>query len=102
VILSTTAVSYDVDPQQVNGTNAYAVLASPRHSGTEAMVISASWISRIGEEDGTINIRGAATVLALANFLKRAFYLSADSRLIKNFLLSRILLLGERYCLCNK
>jgi hypothetical protein len=34
------------------------------------MVVSASWISRLGEEDGTINIRGVATVLALANFLK--------------------------------
>ena len=34
------------------------------------MVVSASWISRLGEEDGTINIRGVATVLGLANFLK--------------------------------
>ncbi|KAK7020446.1 Gaa1-like protein [Favolaschia claudopus] len=53
------------------GTNAYAVLSSPRTSGTEAMVISASWVSRIGEEDGTLNLRGVSTVLALANFLKR-------------------------------
>lgn len=57
--------------QQLNGTNAYAVLSAPRHSGTEAMVVGASWISRIGEEDGTVNIRGVSTVLALANFLKR-------------------------------
>ena len=35
------------------------------------MVISASWISRIGEEDGTLNIRGVSTVLALVGFLKR-------------------------------
>ncbi|KAJ7273329.1 Gaa1-like protein [Mycena rebaudengoi] len=55
----------------VKGTNAYAVLASPRTSGTEAMVISASWISRVGEGDGTLNLRGVATVLALAAFLKR-------------------------------
>ncbi|KAJ7087836.1 Gaa1-like protein [Mycena epipterygia] len=55
----------------INGTNAYAVLSSPRTSGTEAMVISASWISRTGEEDGTLNLRGVSTVLTLANFLKR-------------------------------
>lgn len=35
------------------------------------MVISASWLSLEGEGDGTINIRGVATVLALAKFLKR-------------------------------
>ena len=35
------------------------------------MVISASWISRIGEEDGTLNVRGVSMVLALAGFLKR-------------------------------
>ncbi|KAF8212021.1 Gaa1-domain-containing protein [Mycena galopus ATCC 62051] len=56
---------------KLEGTNAYAVLSSPRTSGTEAMVISASWISRTGEEDGTLNLRGVSTVLALANFLKR-------------------------------
>ncbi|KAJ7444901.1 Gaa1-like protein [Mycena latifolia] len=56
---------------KVKGTNAYAVLSSPRTSGTEAMVISASWISRAGEGDGTLNLRGVSTVLALANFLKR-------------------------------
>ncbi|KAJ7047009.1 Gaa1-like protein [Mycena alexandri] len=55
----------------VQGTNAYAVLSSPRTSGTEAMVISASWISRTGEGDGTLNLRGVSTVLALANFLKK-------------------------------
>ncbi|KAJ7343284.1 GPI transamidase component Gaa1 [Mycena albidolilacea] len=56
---------------KVEGTNTYAVLSSPRTSGTEAMVISASWISRIGEGGGTLNLRGVSTVLALANFLKR-------------------------------
>ncbi|CAK5265049.1 unnamed protein product [Mycena citricolor] len=55
----------------VNGTNAYAVLSAPRTSGTEAMVVSASWISRVGEETGTLNLRGVATVLALAHFLKQ-------------------------------
>ncbi|KAH8826974.1 Gaa1-domain-containing protein [Flagelloscypha sp. PMI_526] len=41
-----------------SGTNAYALLSSPRTSGTEAMVISASWLSRTGEGDGTLNLRG--------------------------------------------
>ncbi|VDC06625.1 unnamed protein product [Peniophora sp. CBMAI 1063] len=50
----------------VNGTNAYAVLSSPRASGTEAIVISASWKSLTG----AYNLRGIATVLALSNFLK--------------------------------
>lgn len=35
------------------------------------MVISASWISRANEGNGTINNRGVATLLALASFLKR-------------------------------
>ncbi|KAJ7097739.1 Gaa1-like protein [Mycena belliarum] len=56
---------------KVQGTNVYGVLSSPRTSGTEAMVISASWVSRTGQGDGTLNLRGVSTVLALANFLKR-------------------------------
>ena len=52
----------------MNGTNAYAVLPSPRASGTEAMIISASRFSRSG--DGVQNLRGIATVLSLASFLK--------------------------------
>lgn len=55
----------------MTGTNAYAVISSPRNSGAEAMVISAPWLSRIDEGAGTINIRGISTVLALAGFLKR-------------------------------
>ncbi|KAG5724014.1 GPI transamidase component gaa1 [Termitomyces sp. T112] len=55
----------------MEGTNAYGILASPRASGNEAMVISASWFSRTGEGDGTLNLRGVATILALAEFLKR-------------------------------
>ncbi|KAF8077824.1 Gaa1-like protein [Lyophyllum atratum] len=45
-----------------SGTNAYGIIASPRASGSEAMVISASWLSRTGEGDGTLNLRGVATV----------------------------------------
>ncbi|KAJ7905719.1 Gaa1-domain-containing protein [Mycena olivaceomarginata] len=64
---------------EVEGTNAYAVLSSPRTSGTEAMVISASWISRIGEGGGTLNLRGVSTVLALANFLKNIVFVISDN-----------------------
>ncbi|KJA27463.1 hypothetical protein HYPSUDRAFT_131080 [Hypholoma sublateritium FD-334 SS-4] len=75
---STQRYSFTTSTKKLNGTNAYAVLSAPRHSGTEAMVIGASWISRIGEEDGTVNIRGVSTVLALANFLKRYSYWGKD------------------------
>ena len=54
----------------INGTNAYAVLESPRASGTEAILLSASWLSMTGDGDGTLNLRGVATVLALAGYLK--------------------------------
>lgn len=63
--------------QKTSGSNAYAVMSSPRTSGTEAMVISASWLSLVDEGEGTINIRGVSTVLALANFL-RSMYFSVD------------------------
>jgi hypothetical protein len=52
----------------ISGNNAYAVMSSPRAAGTEAMVISASWLSRAGH--GTLNLRGTSTVLSLAAFLK--------------------------------
>jgi len=57
--------------QPTSGSNAYAVLPSPRYSGAEAAVISASWLSRTGDGDGTLNLRGVATVLSLAAFLNR-------------------------------
>ncbi|KAJ3490236.1 hypothetical protein NLI96_g1560 [Meripilus lineatus] len=52
------------------GTNAYSILSSPRASGTEAMLISASRISWTGEGDGSLNLRGISTVLSLAAFFK--------------------------------
>ncbi|KZT11326.1 Gaa1-domain-containing protein [Laetiporus sulphureus 93-53] len=52
------------------GSNAYGIFHSPRASGSEAMLISASWLSRTGEGDGTLNLRGVSTVLSLAAFLK--------------------------------
>lgn len=51
------------------GVNAYGVYPAPRSSGAEAIVISASWVSRTNEGDGTPNMRGVATVLALAGYL---------------------------------
>ncbi|TRM62649.1 GPI transamidase component Gaa1 [Schizophyllum amplum] len=53
------------------GENAYAILYSPRQAGAEAIVVSASWISLMDEGSQTVNIRGVATVLALARYLKK-------------------------------
>ncbi|KAF9052907.1 Gaa1-like protein [Panaeolus papilionaceus] len=75
---STQSYSFVSPVVNVTGTNSYAILSSPRHSGTEAMVISASWLSRMDEGNGTINIRGVAFVLALARFLKRYSYWAKD------------------------
>jgi len=57
--------------QPISGSNAYGILSSPRYSGAEATVISASWLSSIGDGDATLNLRGVATVLSLAAFLNR-------------------------------
>lgn len=87
--------------QVVTGTNTYAINYSPRTSGTEAMVISASWLSRTGEGDGTLNLRGVSTVLALAGFLKRELvYCACNARCSSN--LFRILSLGKRYSVCYR
>jgi GPI-anchor transamidase subunit GAA1 len=60
-----------INPKNITGTNAYAISRSPRTSGTEAMVIAASWISRQEEgENKQPNLRGIATVLALAQSLQ--------------------------------
>ncbi|KDR73500.1 hypothetical protein GALMADRAFT_100196 [Galerina marginata CBS 339.88] len=79
---STQSYSFSTSTSNLNGTNSYAIISSPRHSGTETMVISASWLSRTGEGDGTLNLRGVSTVLALANFLKRYSYWGKDIVLI--------------------
>ncbi|KAG8960304.1 Glycosyl phosphatidyl inositol protein transamidase complex subunit [Tulasnella sp. 419] len=54
-----------------SGTNAYGIYRAPRASGAEAIVISASWMSRTNEGEGTPNLRGVATVLALARYLTK-------------------------------
>ncbi|KAF9791259.1 Gaa1-domain-containing protein, partial [Thelephora terrestris] len=62
----------------VSGSNAYGILSAPRYSGAEATIISASWLSRTGEGDGTLNLRGVATVLSLAAFLNQYSFWSKD------------------------
>ncbi|KAH8116816.1 Gaa1-like protein [Phellopilus nigrolimitatus] len=52
----------------ISGVNAYAIFSAPRASGTEAIVVSASWTSRMG--GGNLNLRGIATILSLAAYLK--------------------------------
>ena len=49
------------------------------------MVISASWLSRTGDGDGTLNLRGVSTVLALAAFLKRKLLCSINDVLFQPF-----------------
>ena len=80
--------------QNINGTNAYAILRSPRNPGTEAMVISASWLSSAKDGDGALNLRGVSTVLALAAFLKREFLCSINDVPFSIFFGCRLLILG--------
>lgn len=65
---STQNYTFSTSKGTISGNNAYAVMSSPRAAGTEAMVISASWLSRAGH--GALNLRGTSTVLSLAAFLK--------------------------------
>ncbi|EKM82543.1 hypothetical protein AGABI1DRAFT_52781 [Agaricus bisporus var. burnettii JB137-S8] len=67
---ATQKYSFISNQGDIHGSNAYAILASPRGPRNEAMVISASWLSRSGEGNGTLNLRGVSTVLALARFLQ--------------------------------
>ncbi|MBW0479350.1 hypothetical protein O181_019065 [Austropuccinia psidii MF-1] len=56
-----------------NGTNVHSILYSPRTDGSESLVLMASWLTRRPGSDvhgGNVNIRGVASVLALAEFLK--------------------------------
>lgn len=60
--------------QTLRGTNVYSILQAPKTDGAEALVLSASWLSRLRDGEGRrrVNTRGVASVLALANFLKSA------------------------------
>lgn len=58
--------------QTSQGTNVYSIYAAPKTDGAEALVLSASWLSRAVDEhaQSVVNTRGVAIVLALANYLK--------------------------------
>ncbi|SNX87964.1 related to Alpha-1,3-mannosyltransferase [Melanopsichium pennsylvanicum] len=78
----------------LSGTNVYARSASPRIDGREAIVLTASWLSQwTGQNDpdahsaenasnvdlnGRTNVRGVASVLALARYLSTQAHLSKD------------------------
>ncbi|BGP58138.1 Glycosyl phosphatidyl inositol protein transamidase complex subunit [Rhodotorula sphaerocarpa] len=66
--------------QSLSGTNTYAVLAAPKTDGAEAIVLSASWLSRARSEDGErrVNVRGVALLLAMANYFKKYSMWSKD------------------------
>ncbi|KAF8480712.1 Gaa1-like protein [Gautieria morchelliformis] len=64
---ATQAYSFKTGTMTLDGINTYGVLSAPRTSGTEAIVIAASWISLTAGP----NLRGIATVLSLAAYLKR-------------------------------
>ncbi|KIJ41225.1 hypothetical protein M422DRAFT_68279 [Sphaerobolus stellatus SS14] len=57
-----------------HGVNTYAVLSAPRSSGTEAMVIAASWESL----NGSPNLRGISFILSLTGFVKKYSLWSKD------------------------
>lgn len=80
----------------LSGTNVYARSATPRIDGREAVILTASWRSRwLGDHDpfapstqnatentidarGRINVRGIASILALARYLSTQAHLSKD------------------------
>ncbi|GAA5827560.1 hypothetical protein JCM11251_001733 [Rhodosporidiobolus azoricus] len=76
----------------LSGINTYAILAAPKTDGAEALVLSASWLSRAADENGQqrINTRGVASVLALANYFKKYAEYSMWSKDI-------IFLIGDGY-----
>ncbi|EJD02421.1 Gaa1-like protein [Fomitiporia mediterranea MF3/22] len=73
---ATQEYTFTTASESISGMNAYAIFSAPRTSGTEAMVISASWASRMGE--GSLNLRGVATILALASHLRRYSHWARD------------------------
>ncbi|PLW07375.1 hypothetical protein PCANC_26155 [Puccinia coronata f. sp. avenae] len=74
-----------------NGTNVHAILHAPRSDGSESLLLMASWLSRRPASDirgGDVNVRGVASVLALAEYLisfnlwsKDIIFLIADQHL---------------------
>jgi len=92
VSLSDVISHYSTVAKNIRGTNAYAVLASPRGPRNEAIIIGASWLSRAGEGNGILNLRGISTVLALARFLRSKNMLLvslSDQNIVRLFLLGK-------------
>ncbi|KAG2203760.1 hypothetical protein INT47_012693, partial [Mucor saturninus] len=56
------------------GVNAFAINRAPRSDGKEALILSASWMSRTGE----YNTNGIASLLSLAKLFKRNVYWAKD------------------------
>ncbi|KAI8580554.1 hypothetical protein K450DRAFT_236175 [Umbelopsis ramanniana AG] len=59
---------------EAEGVNAFGIYHAPRSDGTEALLLSAPWVSRTGE----YNVNGIASVLSLAKLFKRNTYWSKD------------------------
>ncbi|KAG1174609.1 hypothetical protein G6F70_006567 [Rhizopus microsporus] len=67
---------FDMDTigHNTKGTNIFAIHKAPRSDGKEALILSASWISRTGE----FNTNGIAALLSLAKLFKRNVYWAKD------------------------
>lgn len=86
------SITRSIVAKNIVGTNAYAVLASPRGPRNEAIIIGASWLSRAGEGNEVLNLRGISTVLALARFLRSKNMLPVslfDQNLVRIFLVGK-------------
>ncbi|CAG8434789.1 11747_t:CDS:10 [Ambispora gerdemannii] len=53
--------------KEISGVNVFGVLSAPRGDGTEALVLSAPWISKDGK---TVNINGVAAILSIGKFFQ--------------------------------
>ncbi|KAF9149155.1 Glycosyl phosphatidyl inositol protein transamidase complex subunit [Linnemannia schmuckeri] len=60
--------------ESLHGVNTYAVFYAPRSDGTEALVLSASWLSR----DKTTNTNAISILLSLGKTFKRGSHFSKD------------------------
>lgn len=61
-------------PQSPSGINAFATLSPPRSSGVESVLVSANWKSLTG----SWNLRGIATVMSMARFLRGQTHWAKD------------------------
>ncbi|ORX47956.1 Gaa1-domain-containing protein [Hesseltinella vesiculosa] len=68
------AVHQDFDTNKLSGMNTFAIYRTPRSDGKEALVLSAPWISRTGDQ----NTNGIAALLSLSKLFKRNVYWSKD------------------------